>query len=199
MSEPLDEAATKRALIRLAIAVTAWVVPVYVLLRWQGIGGLSLGWALCALPLAGGAALIAAILARHLPTWYSYPAAAAAIGAVLSFQLAQVAPLGTDRLGDYVDSLGLEGKVVEERATGSPSCKPACPRLVRVYELPYTRTNVGQTVTETTLIGEGFAARDIMRDRDSFTVENEVVAVEARFTRQGPGVRAELAFTAKRR
>lgn len=199
MTAPLDEAATRRTLVILGAAVAAWMVPVYLFLRARAVGGEQLGWALCGVPLGLGAALVAWFVGRRLPSPFTYPITAAVVGAVLGLQLFASAPLGRDRLAAYVGGLDLEGRIVDERSSGSTTCARTCPTLSRTYELGYTRTNVGQTVLESKLLGQGFSVDDLVRKRDAFTISNEVVEVDAAFSRSEKGVLVKLEFTSKRR
>lgn len=190
-----------KTLARAGAGAAAWMVATYAVARVIGLGGFRLGWLWCALLLGGGAVAVLLLAGRRLPGASSYVASAAVIGLVLGIQLHSVAPISRSRIGEYLDSLAIEGEVLDETASGNGRCSPECPTVTRRYRMIYNRAGVAMTTVEAKLVGAGFSVEDVRREGTTFVVDGDLGRVEGRFERSGaePGAIGTVTFTSKRR
>lgn len=128
-----------------------------VALRSFGVGGYRGGFWICLAALVVVPTLTLGTASRsERRSALLYLGASALLAATAASWLVAESPPSAGRLSDRLDALDLPFyEVVDERRTGSSTCRPTCPAVVRTYRGPATGVRAAIVNTAVALDAEG--------------------------------------------
>jgi hypothetical protein len=136
---------------------TAALLIVTGLLRYFGVGGYRGGFWICFIAL-GALALGTFVLAARpdLRSGVSYSIALTLLAATAASWLLAVSPPSSGRLAQRLDAVDLPYyELQSQKASGSSTCRPICPRLRRTYRGPATGARAALINAAVALDAEG--------------------------------------------
>ena len=163
--------------------------------RWGGV-------TVAAILAVGGSVLVWRRLGRGAPSKVTWAATFAISGLVLTGWLGQHAPPSKGALGDILDEAEFAfWDEVDEKASGHSWCRPTCPVLTRIYDVPDTG-DAGILLTAATgLDAAGFPVENDDYSRTqrgkTFSVSGRRATAEVRIV-EGRERRASVTLRANR-
>jgi hypothetical protein len=145
---------------------------------YTGIGGETWGPTAVLAGLGVSAAVLTYVLSGPVANRIPWAVFAAIVGVIVGAQVVAAAPWSHERLLAILDDNRFPAAIATDRR-GSSTCRPACPVVVRTYELRQNPSVAGLTVL-TVLVNKGFQPAPRLEGGDTLVATND--KVEARIT-----------------